>query len=92
MSHTSIVPGRTDGNAPATGMVGELIETVVTSSVTLSNTSGVFTDIASVALTAGSWEVEALATLYADVSISAGVATAAVLAITNSANTSLRGQ
>jgi hypothetical protein len=85
------IVGSTDGVAPAAGSLGEVIETVVTSTVTLSNTSGVFTDIASVVLGSGLWEVEALATLYADVSISAGVASAAVLAITNSSNTSLRG-
>lgn len=90
MATKSILTLGGDGTAVPAGYVGEVIETVITSTVLLSNTLGTFTDIASVVLTAGTWEVETAGNLYCDVGIASGVGAAGNIAITNSSNTILR--
>lgn len=57
---TANIVGRVDGNAPATGMIGEVIESTKTTNTSGSTTLGTFTDTGvSIALTPGIWEVEA---------------------------------
>jgi hypothetical protein len=55
---TKQVVGRTDGSAPAAGFIGEVVEALSTSTVALSNTVDVITDIISINLTSGVYLIE----------------------------------
>jgi hypothetical protein len=58
------IKGSTTGTAPAAGFLGEVIESTSVNVLTGSITAGTATDLCSVTLTAGVWEIEAQAMLY----------------------------
>ena len=76
------------GEALPAGVAGEVIETVITSSTALSSTLGTYTDVSSIVLPTGVWEIEAKLQGYADVAGSGGVQFR--IAVTDSGNTIVR--
>jgi hypothetical protein len=85
ISSASVV-GRVDGNAPATGMVGERI-TAIVSTTSAIGTSDADVTGASLALTAGSWEIYYSATCQVTTGAAASNNSDGTIKLTDSANT-----
>lgn len=84
ISSANIV-GRVDGNAPATGMVGEKIEASI--STTAATTSEADITGASLALTSGRWEIKYSVTANYTTGATSANAGYTIVGITDSANT-----
>ena len=84
ISSANIV-GRVDGNAPATGMVGEKIEATI--STTSATTSEADITGASLALTKGSWEIKYSVTANYTTGATSANAGYTIVGITDSSNT-----
>jgi hypothetical protein len=87
ISSANIV-GRTDGNAPATGMVGQRITwTSAPSSVTAGSTTETDWTNATFTLTTGCWHIFANVSMEAASGTTGGNYTQAIIKLTNSSNT-----
>jgi hypothetical protein len=78
--------GRTDGNAPASGYIGQRISATITSTLSIGTSE---TDVtgASLALTSGRWEIKYSVSVQVTSGASASNSSDGVVKITNSSNT-----
>jgi hypothetical protein len=89
MANKAILVQGGDGTVIPPGTVGYVKETVVTSNVTLSTTLGTYTDVATITLNKGEWELECYANIYAPTIGGSGCVIGAI-SLTNNTPTAIR--
>lgn len=60
VENVAIIPGVTTNSSAPTGYIGEYVESIVAQGAAVSLTTGVVTNVASISLTAGDWDVSGI--------------------------------
>lgn len=85
--------GVTDGSSALQGQVGELISVNKTSNTNGSTTANTYTDVQSITLTPGDWDITAIGTTYCEGATGTGIQGALMhFVLTDNSNNILKGQ